>query len=342
MKKMLVGLLGLWLVSAAVVADTVVLKDGHPDTHTVVKGDTLWDISARFLRDPWLWTDIWDVNPEIENPHLIFPGDVIRLVWRDGQPRLTVQRGLGSNTVKLGPQVRIEPIDTAIPAIPLEKIGAWLRRSRIVSGRDLEAAPYVVAAEDARILGGAGDAVYLRGDIDAETRAYGLYRRGDTYRDPDTGEVLGVEARMTAAGSITASEGDIATLQLNESHEEVRIGDRGLVFAEESLRAMFMPSQPAADFAGRIIASEAGVHAVGTYSVVVLSKGERDGLQVGNVLAVYNRGATIKDMISKRNVKLPDTRAGLLMVVRTFEKASYGIILVSNAPMSVGDVLKAP
>lgn len=342
MKKMLVGLVAAWLFSMAAWADTVTLKDGHPETYTVQKGDTLWDISGRFLRDPWLWTNIWNVNPEIENPHLIFPGDVIRLVWVDGKPRLTLQRGEGGRTVKLGPQMRIEPIDTAIPAVPLEKISAWLRRSRIVDVATLERAPYVVAAQDARVIGGAGDDVYLRGDFSGDERQYGIFRKGRIYRDPQTQEMLGIYAEDIASGRVIAEERDIATLRLDAASGEVRIGDRALVPLEESVSSTYWPSRPSADLSGEIIGTEQGVSALGSYSVVVLNRGAREGLEVGNVLAIYNRGAVVQDTIGKRNVKLPDVRAGLLMVIRTFDKASFAIVLDAQKPMSVGDIVKAP
>lgn len=343
MNKMLVGFVGLCLCSLAALADTVTLKDGHPDTYTVQKGDTLWDISGRFLQDPWLWSEIWDVNPEIENPHLIFPGDVIRLVWKDGQPRLTVSRGTGSRTVKLSPQARVEPIDTAIPAIPLDKIGVWLRRNRIVSASVLDNAPHVVSAEDARIVGGAGDKVFVMGALNDDLgRSHGIYRKGVPFVDPETNELLGVEAKAIAVGYHQATDDNISTLQLNESDSEVRIGDRVLRDPDQALASVFMPSRPAGQVRGNIINVDGGVAQVGIYSMVVINRGEREGMKPGVVLAVYNRGATIKDIVSKRIVKLPDERAGLLMVVRAFEKASYGIILTASQPMQVGDLIRNP
>ncbi|TNF35279.1 MAG: LysM peptidoglycan-binding domain-containing protein, partial [Gammaproteobacteria bacterium] len=281
MKKMLVGFVAFCLCSLAALADTVTLKEGHPDTYTVQKGDTLWDISARFLQDPWLWSDIWDVNPEIENPHLIFPGDVIRLVWKDGQPRLTVSRGAGSRTVKLSPQARVEPIDTAIPAIPLDKISVWLRRDMIASSSVLAKAPYVVATEDARIIGGAGDKVFVKGALPEEGgRTFGIYRKGKAHRDPVTNELLGVEAKAIAVGfhQATADNG-VATLQLNETHEEVRIGDLVLRDADQPLQPVFMPSRPEAKVEGFIIDAGGTVSNVGINSMVLINRGEREGLK---------------------------------------------------------------
>ena len=217
-----------------------------------------------------------------------------------------------------------------------------MRRSRIVSSADLANAPYVLATEDARIIGGAGDEIYVRGKMDDEARLYGIFRKGDVLRDPESKEVLGVEARAIGVGFRNANEDDIATLALNETHEEVRVGDSVLVFNEENLTPTFMPSRPDGEIAGKIIKAEGAVSSIGRYTMVIINKGEREGLKPGTVLAVYNRGAKIKDIVSKEIVKLPDERAGLLMVVRSFEKASYGIILVGNEPMSVGDIVKNP
>lgn len=355
MKKMLVGFVGFCLFSmAALAGDTVALKDGHPDTYTVKKGDTLWDISGEFLSKPWLWTDIWDVNPQIENPNLIFPGDIIKLVWRDDgpagadgkptrQPHLTIaQRGDASRTVKLSPQVRVDPLDSAIPAIPLEKIGAWLNRSRIVGLGELDKAPYVVSAEDSQIVAGAGTEVYVRGKLPEGETLFGFYRQGTTYHDPKTGELLGVQAMDIGSGRLKDAEGDVSTFSVNDSRGEVRIGDRALPFISEAVNAKFMPSHPAEGFSGTIIDGEKAVSHIGRYDVVILNKGKRDNLQVGNVLAVYNLGSTIKDFVSKESVKLPDTRAGLLMVFRVFDKTSYGIILTATQPMRVGDAVKTP
>ncbi|HEY9035849.1 MAG TPA: LysM peptidoglycan-binding domain-containing protein [Pseudomonadales bacterium] len=343
MNKMLVGFVALCLCSLAALADTVALKDGHPDTYTVQKGDTLWAISGRFLQDPWLWSEIWDVNPEIENPHLIYPGDVIRLVWKDGQPRLTVTRGEGSRTIKLGPQVRVEPIDTAIPAIPLDKISVWLHRNRIIDISALEQAPYVVSTENAGIVAGAGSKVYVKGALDETSgRVYGIYRQGDGFRDPETNEPLGVEIDAIAVGYRQATSDDgISTLAINESNGEVRIGDQ-VLSEDKPWESLFMPSRPSEQVTGTILSVDSGVAQVGIYSMVLINRGEREGLKPGTVLAVYNRGKTIKDIISKEMVTLPDERAGLMMVVRSFEKASYGIILAAQQSMRVGDVVKNP
>lgn len=342
MKKWLLGLAGAMAMGMSALAADVVLNPDHPDSYVVVKGDTLWDISSRFLQEPWLWPEIWHVNPQIENPHLIFPGDLLSLVYLDGQPRLKVKRGAMSNTVKLGPSVRSEPIENAIPAIPLDEINAFLSQSRFVTPGELEGAPYVVAGSKRNIISGAGDQLYARGDFPENSNVYGIYREGKLYRDPVSNEVLGVQA--TAIGEVKriAQEGDVATLVLNRSHQEVRNGDRLLSNENKPLLAQFQPSAPAEDVSGVIMDVQGGVTQVGRMDVVMVNLGTLDGVSSGNVMAIYKVGETVEDEIAKTLVKLPDVRAGLLMFFSVQERMSYAIVLKADQSLEVGDKLEMP
>lgn len=314
------------------------LRSDHPERYTVVKGDTLWDISSRFLNNPWYWPEIWHVNPQVRNPHLIYPGDQLALVYIDGKPRITK---VGSNgVVKLSPKVRSEPIDTPIPAIPLDAISSFLTETRIVDEKALESAPYVLEGEDGRIIMGALDTVYARGDKPANN--VGVFRRSQAYVDPETNEFLGLEARSIAQGEVIGDDGDILTLKLKRSNEEVRIGDRLLVGEDQAIQTQFTPSALDTDIEGRMIAVEGGVSQIGQYDVVVINRGTREGLKVGNVLAVYRSGNLAKDPYTKEMVELPAERSGLLMVFQTYDKLSYGLVLKSGRPLSIGDRVKNP
>lgn len=314
------------------------LRSDHPERYTVVKGDTLWDISSRFLNNPWYWPEIWHVNPQVRNPHLIYPGDELALVYINGKPRITK---VGSNgVVKLSPKIRSEPIDTPIPAIPLDAISSFLTETRIVDKKTLENAPYVLEGEDGRIIMGAQDTIYARGDKPATN--VGIFRRSQAYVDPETNEFLGLEARSIAQGEVTGDDGDILTLKLKRSNEEVRIGDRLLVGEHQSIQPQFTPSAPDTDISGRMIAVEGGVTQIGQYDVVVINRGTREGLKVGNVLAAYRSGNMVRDPYTKEMVELPSERAGLLMVFQTYEKLSYGLVLKSGRPLSIGDRVKNP
>lgn len=331
------------------------LRDDHPDVYTVVKGDTLWDISGKFLERPWLWPEIWRVNPQIENPHLIFPGDTISLVWIDGRPQLVVDRGDASRTVKLTPggpvgssgtvslkaKVRSEPLDSAIPAIRLDAIQSFLVQNRVVDPAVLNAAPYVIQGERERLVLGAGDRVYVRGVLD-ESESFNVVRKGPLYVDPDTQEVLGREATYIGLGQAVAQEADIATMYLTNTREEVQIGDRILPTEERRVDSTFFPSAPDGEIRGQIISVFGGVSQVGQYDVVVVNRGDRENLQVGNVLAIYKRGAMARDRIANEVVQLPSERAGLMMIFRTFEKLSYGLVMMAETPLAVGDEVRNP
>ncbi|RRJ82580.1 LysM peptidoglycan-binding domain-containing protein [Aestuariirhabdus litorea] len=343
MRKSLLGAALLCLMSWSAIAAEGPIKNGHPDTYTVVKGDTLWDISNTFLNTPWLWPEIWHANPQIDNPHLIYPGDVISLVYIDGRPRLTLSsRGEASRTIKLSPKVRSTPIDSVIPAIPLDKINSLLKRSRVVSSlEELERAPYIVAAAQDKVISGVDDQIYARGSFEANAPAYGVYRQGDVIVDPSTREVLGVMAVDLGAVDVKQIEGDIATLRVTRSDREIRSGDRLLESEERRIDSTFFPSAPGQRVEGEILAVSGGISQIGLYDNVLVNLGERDGIQPGNVLAI-NRNLTVVDEKRKQQLTLPEHRVGLLMVYRSFEKVSFGIILETNEPLMVGDRLENP
>lgn len=350
MMKSFLRLVGAGLLSVTLQTQAVELKPGHPDQYQVRVGDTLWDISSTFLRDPWFWPELWHVNPQIENPHLIYPGDTVKLVYFDGQPGLTVERGQGQrtlkfkagDTVKLTPQARITPLDTVIPAIPLEHIQSFLLDNRVLSQAELEDSPYVVAGDEEHIIMGGGDYAYARGDWSNAQRAYGVYRKGVAYTDPKTNEFLGFGADDIGIARYENHEEDIARFKVQSSNTDVRIGDRLLPTEERKVDSTFYPRAPAVDVDGSIIHVFSGVRNVSQYDVVVLDRGERDGMGIGDVLAIFSKGEIVKDRLTNERIKIPDHRRGILMVFRTFEKVSYGLILRASAPLAVGDSVKNP
>jgi len=351
MKKILLAVAAASLISFFTWADDSVLKKGHPDEYTVVKGDTLWDISNTFLSIPWMWPEIWHVNPQIENPHLIYPGDVIKLIYLDGEPRLTLERPIklapgatgGINgDAKLAPSVRVQATESAITAIPLDKIDSFLSRSRVVGKGELEAAPYMLAGPQQRLIVGAGDSAYARGTFDAKYTNYGVFRKGEAYVDPETRELLGVHAQGIGTLSVDKVAGDMATVSVIRAYEEMRPGDRLLPSEDRAVDSTFYPSAPDTEIAGSIIAVEGGVTQVGKMNVVMINRGDREGLQIGNVLAIYKKGEVVRDRVKGGSVALPDERAGLLMIFRTFEKMSFGLVLEADRPLAVTDKVKNP
>ncbi len=340
-KTISVCLLLMSLLFSGWIYAAVELNEKAPETYIVKKGDTLWGISGMYLAEPWLWPQLWDVNPQIDNPHLIYPGDELYLVWVDGQPRLRLKRG---RDVKLTPYMRVSPLDLAIPIIPLDEIGAFLLRHRILGAQEIANSAYVVAGAQGHLLSAPGDRIFGRGPFPDGERAYGIFRSGEIYRDPLTSEILGYQAQDIGNAQLLSSNRDeIVELEIIRVAEEVRITDRLLPNEERILDATFHPRAPEVDLDdGFMIAIDGGVSQIGAWDIVVLNKGERNGLEVGHVLAIYQTGLIVHDQIAGDNVALPDVRAGLLMVFEVFEKASYGIVLKTNRPLKILDKVKNP
>lgn len=339
MRKILRALAGLGFLVALSAFAQPPFNDNVPDKYVVKKGDTLWGIAAFFLQKPWVWPEIWHVNPQIANPHLIYPGDEISLIYVDGKPRLTLNR---SREVKLDPKAREVPHGVAIPAIPLDVIDSFLTKTRVVAPGVLEAAPYVVAGHEKSIITGAGADFYVRGQVPAEHLFLGVYRKGINYVDPETGELLGISAQDIGAGKLRASEGEIHTFSATRTAEEIRIGDRVLPPEDREIQTVFYPSAPPAGIQGVIIAVEGGVDSIGHLDVVAINRGEREGVKIGNTLAIYKAGEVVQDRIAEDVVTLPAERAGLLMVFRTFEKMSFGLVMHASRPLKIKDLVREP
>lgn len=340
---------GLLLLSAQISALTL-LPDA-PEQYVVVKGDTLWDISERFTSNPWQWPEIWYINEQIENPHLIFPGDILGLMMIDGQTRVgVVQRGVASRTIKLSPGLvklqpvaRVEPIESAIPAIPVGAIQGFLRDHRVVAQEDLQGAPRILSGDDDHLVMGAGSRAYARGDFgSSNSAAYGVFRRGQVYTDPETDEVLGLEALDVGLARVDSLEGDIATLNLERTNQQVVVGDLLLPTEDRDLVTQFFPKSPKRKLAGRILAVSGGVSQVGQFDVVVINRGERDYLEAGDVLVLKKKGAVVYDRTAGEQVRLPEERAGSLMVFRTFGKLSYALVMRATRSLRVGDKFESP
>lgn len=328
------------MVTAALAED--LLAADHPERYVVRKGDTLWDIASRFLRDPWRWPDIWEVNPQVRNPHLIYPGDQLELVYEGGKPRLRLRRGPGY--VKLSPEARTTPWGGAIPILPVDAIAAFLTRPYVAEKGQLETAPYIVDFADEHIVAGAGQRAYVRSIDTDEMPKFDVVRPGGPYKDADSGEVLGYEARFVGSVELQRT-GDPATVFLNRAEIEAIIGDRLLPVAQEPSITDFYPKAPDKEVNGSIISVLNGVSQVGQYGVVVLDRGTVDGLSPGTVLRIDQRGETIRDLVAadpRERVTLPDERAGLLMVFRAFGRVSFGLVMHATLPIHLMDRVRNP
>lgn len=345
--------------------EPVVVRPDYPEEYVVVRGDTLWDIAARFLRDPWLWPEVWQNNPQVENPHLIYPGDILRLVYIDGRPVIQVQRGgargaageepgrvgeirgvepppPGLETVKLSPGIRVEELDRAVPTIPMDAIRQFLARSRVVSKELLDDAPYVLTSLDEHLIaGGMGQRIFVRG-IDTNDHArYAIVRRGDTYYDPRTDEVLGYEALFLAEARVL-SFGDPSTLVLESSRREVLNGDLLLPIDDTIIDRTFLPRAPDTQVDGQILAVVDGVSRITQYQVVTLNLGLQDDVEPGYVLGVYQAGQEVRDPVTGEDVLLPRERAGTVMIFRVFDKLSYALVMEATRAIHTFDTVSNP
>jgi hypothetical protein len=332
-----------------------VLAPNAPDSYVVKRGDTLWGISKVFLRDPWFWPEIWQVNPQIQNPHLIYPGDTLRLVYIDGKPRITVQRGMmeRGGSARVEPRVRSQPLEAAVTTIPYEAVAAFMSKPSVLSDEQIKGAPYVLASRDTHVIISDGDVLYARGFSNpaATGTHYNIIRVGDPLRDPDDNRIMGYDGIFTGSGHVTRG-GDPTTLLLTVSARETVPGDK--LFAGGADVALdFIPSAPKVRVNGRIMAVSDGVSIIGQYEVVVINRGARDGLAPGNVLAVFDVGGTVRDTVSRgylgslsrataAKVQLPDERAGTFMVFKTFDQISYGLIMEAKDVIRVADRVANP
>jgi len=325
------------------------LADNAPDSYVVKRGDTLWGIAKVFLRDPWYWPEIWQVNPQVHNPHLIYPGDTLRLVYIDGQPQIVLQRGDG---IRVEPRVRSEPIDSAITTIPYATVAAFMSKPTVLDRDQIKTAPYVLATRDLHVVMSEGDTVYARGfSSPAELGShYNVVRVGDPLIDPDDNRILGYDGIFTGSGHVTR-QGDPTTLIMTESTRESRAGDK-LIPGGVDVPLDFIPSAPRVKTNGRIISVANGVTVIGQYEVVVVNRGARDGLAPGNVLGVFDTGPVVADTdkrgffnldrLGAKRVQLPSERTGTFMVFKTFDNISYGLIMEATNMIRVGDKIENP
>jgi hypothetical protein len=321
------------------------LNSSHPDTYTVKSGDTLWDISGVFLRDPWYWPEIWYVNPQVENPHLIYPGDVLTLVYVDGQPQIRSSRGVASasGTERLSPRIREQALSEAVETIPYEKIAPFLSKGMVLERDEIRDLPHIVALRDRHLVGATGNDAYVRGDV-SDSTGYSVVHIGSQLRDPDDGDVLGYEGIYVADGDVRRV-GDPSTVRLTQSQREAMEGDR-LVAQHSSPPLQFQPRPPGKAVEGTIMHVVDGVTQIGQYQVVIINRGSSHGLEPGHVLSVWQSGDKVWDRVDSRlfdrKVQLPDEPAGTLMVFKTYERLSYGLVMQAEGPIHTLDKVRNP
>lgn len=315
------------------------LNDTYPDRYTVIVGDTLWGISSKFLRDAWRWPEIWKGNPQVENPDLIYPGDVLVLTFVKGKP---VLKALRRERVKLSPSIRPKSYDEAIPLIDPAAISAYINAPLVTNDQELKTAGYIVDGLNKRIVLGKGDQFYARGVEGSAGDTYKIFRPGRHFRDPISNENLGFEAVHVGDATLRKA-GDTARMEVSKSFIEVRMRDR--IRAEPVLEALpfFSPKAPGDEsIRGVILDTQNEATELGALSVVAVSVGEREGIEAGHILRIKSQRIKRKDPMNGDTFYIPEENVGLLMVFRTFEKVSYGIITDASRQIAPGDSVVHP
>jgi hypothetical protein len=373
---------------SALAADAGALKSDAPDRYTVVQGDTLWSISARFLKDPWKWPEVWKMNQEqIRNPHRIYPGDIV-VLDRSGQgAQLRLIQGQGpvqggGAVVKLSPRVRVSALkDSAVPTISPSVIEPFLSRPLVVGENELDSLPFILATEENRVAIGAGSVAYVENLTKEMGNAFQVFRRGDALIDPETNELLGYQATYLGEARVLKLA-EQSTIVITKSQQEIYVGDRLLPSAKQLPTFSYVPRAPGKPVRGRIVSTYGNLGETGPAGIVALSKGTKDGLEVGHVLAILRSQSTSRyetrmaplygrqgitgsdsprtyyaEQLTSRDssllegpkpirpedaAKLPDERYGLVMVFRTFDRAAFGLVMQASRPVAVNDVVINP
>ncbi|HET8870430.1 MAG TPA: LysM peptidoglycan-binding domain-containing protein [Aquabacterium sp.] len=334
------------------------LAPGAPDSYTVKRRDTLWDISKMFLKSPWRWPELWGMNlQQIKNPHLIFPGQILYLDKSGGRARLRVADAVGttvgpSGTVKLSPRVREGSVDDAITTVPVHLLESFFNEAVIFDSSDeLLHAPRVVATQEGRVMLSRGETAYVRGDIGGR-RDWRLFREPKPLRDPVTHEVLGYEAAYVGTLELqkeglegTGADGKPvvipSTFQVTSIRQEAAVGDRLAPVPPREFDNI-VPHAPHQDISGQIVSIYGESLTAGQNQIVTLNRGSSEGVDRGQVLALWRDGAMTKDAQSGDLMKLPDERHGLLFVFRVFQHMSYALILNVQEPVKPGDRFTQP
>ncbi len=338
-------------------SETITYEPEYPQTYIVQKGDTLWDISSVFLRDPWHWPEIWFKNPQVENPHLIYPGDELAIIYIGGERRVQiVRRGedgqilsiggtSGMKVVKLSPRVRTHAIDASIPSIPIDSIRHLLSRPLIIEKEELDSSAYVISSVDSHLINSVNDHLYVRKlDTNSGNGRYQIFRPNKPLHDPNTDELLGYEAIYVGETKLLLG-GDPATVQVTKSVREILRNDRVLPIDNTNFERDFFPKPPGTQVRGEVLSLLDAISMLGQYQTVAINLGSRDGIETGNLLVVKRVGAVIPDIEEEDptfKLKLPNERIGLVMIIRSFEKMSYALVMEASRPIVVTDYVESP
>ncbi|HIG67656.1 MAG TPA: LysM peptidoglycan-binding domain-containing protein [Porticoccaceae bacterium] len=329
----LVTAVGQDVVAAKLESDLI--KETARQQYTVVKGDTLWDISGQFLKHPWKWPEIWHENAQIENPHLIYPGDLIILQFVGGAPRLTLVRNR-----KLSPEIKYLPHVSANEVVPLAVINRFLTYAQFRSFSEVNTAPSILSGAEDQMLIGLNDEFYTLATMqDAE---YGVFRQEDDYLDPITRDVLGVRLSHLGEAHLARQDEGIATLKAISAKQAFPRGDKILGTQQTILLEKISPKAPVQSIEGHVVAVENMTLFAGQMDIIAINKSKQSGVQVGDILNIFSPGKAVQDDQGSLTVQLLDRRIGLAVILSIYKKMAYAIVMKAVSPVQAGDILKSP
>jgi hypothetical protein len=333
-------------------AYAVELNNHHPNRYVVKKGDTLWGIATKFLKNPWDWLAVWQSNTGVRNPNYIYPGDVLVLRAINGKPKIiavnhenkpTSAQSNIQGVIKLSPKTRQQEKMAAINTIPVSAIKPFLSRNRLITEDEYEQAPYIIAlSHQEHLIGGDDQAIFVRGLKKPEPIFYSIFRKEDKFISPKSKKFLGFEGRYIGSVKLN-TYADPATFMVLALHREIQVGDR--LFAQEPIMPPHFTLHPApAGISGQIIDVDGGVSRIGQYNIVTIDLGSNAGIAPGYVFDIIKAGRIVNDKYSAEpeRVRLPAQTVGELLVFKTYNSVSYALIMKAYEALQVGEQIGSP
>jgi hypothetical protein len=367
MLKKIIFSLSLMFYSSLSFADQIKLNEDAPTTYVVVKGDTLWDISAIFLEQPWLWPKLWRLNPDINNPHLIYPGDVLTLVYdENGQPMLVKgeinSEKLTKPSYKWSPKIRQQKKQgDAITFLPLEVIAPYLKYEHLFTEDELDTLPHILGSDEGHRMTTNKFKVYVNADLDL-AKSYAIYNKGEEISDPETGDSLGFSVDLVAIGQVL-QRGNIdddvpSTMRIGSVKREILAGDYVVPVNDGQLLPAVFAMKPAKSaMRGAIVKTSSNGREFAKMEVVMINRGLEHEVTAGDVMAIKRTSPAVVEtskgpeyvndtsrwnQIIGTDYKMPEEHIGIIMVFKVYEKASMALILSTDKPARINDVITAP